>query len=240
MRLHSPLRLLAGLGLSVSIGCATTIVSPARDGPLDCGIRYYRPKPYLLIQPPNGAATDEFVTLKLTWMPDFGEDYSVHIKGGIGTNTTTVTLKDGWQLNELNTDTDAKVDEFLGSISSLLGTKPALLGKLGGGDGSGAAGSSGPTTRSYSCQVRAHEVPIGFYEAVINPGPDGKKQLYGWRYVGFAPYGQCPIAAGGAVQQPCESADLFGLIVVKGEMHFVRLPELATTRSTVQVSKKAP
>ena len=237
MRLPSPIRLLvASLGLALSIGCASTVVKPARNGPHDSGIRFYRPKPYLLLQPPDGATTEGYVAMQLMWMPDFGEDYSIHIHSGVGTNNTTVSLANGWQLTQLNSDTDAKVDEFLGAISTLLNTTPALLGAKAGGNGPGEAVAPDDKANKYASQVRAHEVPLGFYEAVINSGPDGKKQLYGWRYVGFSPYAGCPIEAAGSVCQPCGTADLYGLIVVKGEMHFVKLPELAATKTTVVVS----
>lgn len=238
MRLPFPVRLMVGVGLAASIGCANTVVKPARDGPLDCGIRYYRPKPYLLIQPPDGALTEQYVTMKLMWMPDFGEDYSIHIKSGVGTNTTSVTLKDGWQLTQLNSDTDAKTDEFIGSLKDLVGTAPSLLGGPAGG-GLGATDRAAVTEdRTFATsKVRAHKVPLGFYEAVINPGPDGKKRLYGWRYVGFSPYANCPIDASGAIQQPCDTADLFGLITLNGEMHFVRLSELEQYKTTVLLSK---
>lgn len=238
MRFHLPARLIVGIGLATSLGCATTVVKPARDGPLDCGIRYYRPKPYLLIQPPDGALTEQFVTLKLMWMPDFGEDFSIHIRSGIGTNTTSVTLKDGWELTELNSNTDTKTAAFLDSLSSLIGTTPKLLGGLsGGGLGGAEGGAMKEATNIPACQVRAHKVPLGFYEAVINPGPDGKKRLYGWRYVGFSPYANCPIDAAGATQQPCETADLFGLITLNGEMHFVRLSELEQVKTTILLDK---
>ena len=37
-------------------------------------------------------------------------------------------------------------------------------------------------------RILATNIPFGFYEAVIARDPKGKKQLYGWRYVGFMPF----------------------------------------------------
>ena len=52
-------------------GCSS--VSVIKDpGPGDRGIRYYRPKPYLLVTPAD--ATGRMVKLKIEYLPDYSEE----------------------------------------------------------------------------------------------------------------------------------------------------------------------
>jgi hypothetical protein len=71
--------------------------------------------------------------------------------------------------------------------------------------------------------VRASNVPLGFYEAVLARDPQGRKQLYGWRYVGFQPFNGCPLAAGGQEPACCNDFETYGLVFDNGIMTFKRL-----------------
>jgi hypothetical protein len=215
----------------LTTGCASTTIHKD-PGPHDKGLRFYRPKPYLLLTPLDHSkwgevGPDEMVELKLEWLPDFSEEYSVRARTGIGVNKTKITLKDGWNLTQLDVDTDAKFKDNLDAITNLV--KAAAPSGLIAPPTKKPSTTSGERTdddmiqdpnRPYRATVRATNVPIGYYESVIGRGPDGRKQLYGWRYVGFAPFVGCPLAPSGAECAPCEPNQLFGLVFERGVMTF--------------------
>ncbi len=62
----------------------------------DDGIRYYRPKPYLLVTAAD--PTGRLVNMKIEYHPDFSEEYSIHPKGP----KTAIALKEGWNLVGVN------------------------------------------------------------------------------------------------------------------------------------------
>lgn len=197
-------------------GCASTTVK-RHPGPHDRGIRYYRPKPYLLVQPApvkDGAPSKDMVSITLDYLPDFSEEYSIHVRSGIGSNSTQVTLDKGWNLTQINTLVDSQTDENLNALGNLIGK----FTPTGGG-----------TQARPEFTVKANNVPLGYYESIISQGPCGEKRLYGWRYVGFAPFNSCPTDSGGLQCTDCQTADVYALVVVDGTMTFRRLQEVAAT-----------
>jgi hypothetical protein len=97
-------RKLIALSLSVALITGCTSVKVIRNpDEADTGVRFYRPKPYLLVTPAD--PTGRLVNLKLEYLPDFNEEYSAHLKG-----KASVALKDGWHLVGVNTK-DAPKDE---------------------------------------------------------------------------------------------------------------------------------
>jgi hypothetical protein len=154
--------------------CTTTTVT---KNPTDCdqGIRYYRPKPYLLIQP-TGTPSDQFVSISLHYLPDFSEEYSIRVRAGLGINETNIALQDGWNLTQISQKLDSQFDENLGAVADLIGALPI------------PTAAKSRDAASLKMVVRATNVPLGFYASVIGCGPDGKKSLCGWRYVGFQPF----------------------------------------------------
>ncbi len=214
--LPTRLALLFALPLALMVaGCLprTTVVS--NPGPHDKGIRYYRPKPYLLVRPVDGPVAGGQVAIELQYLPDFSEEYSIHVRSGFGINATRVTLEDGWNLVAIEQELDSRVAEQISAIGDLLDS----VGNIVPTAKKGAA----PEARMV---VPATNVPLGFYESVIGRGPDGRKRLYGWRYVGFAPFQACPLESGGADCQPCETAFLYGLVFRNGVMTFEPLSEI--------------
>lgn len=186
------------------------------------GIRYYRPKPYLLITPYEEAVTTfddkgnpvkkvtglshQYVSLKLEYLPDFSEEYAIKIRSGLGINNTTITLQDGWNLTSINEQLDSQTDENIQAVAKLLESAGSLAK---GVHGESTAPPSAPVPH-----VRATNVPIGYYESVIGMH-GGKKRLYGWRYVGFFPFAQCPLDMGGVEFNCCDGADVYGLVFDK-------------------------
>lgn len=241
-------RIVTGVAVLVAVtavGCAMTEVKK-NPGPHTRGVRFYRPKPYLLIEPlskqtvldetpvQNGVVTRTVaetagkLRMKLEWLPDFTEEYAIQPRTGVGRNATTVTLTDGWRLDKVTVKLDSQATEVVKAMAGLLGTEPKLLqglGKPGGGSGDTSPGAA--ESKDEGLVVSGHEVPLGYYESVIGCGPDGKRRLYGWRYVGFAPFANCPIDMCGAACQSCDNADLYGLVAVRNKLVFRRLADLA-------------
>ena len=190
----------------VLTACATTTVTKNPDD-CDRGIRYYRPKPYLLIQPADHRS-DEFVSISLQYLPDFSEEYSIRVRAGLGINETNIALKDGWNLTQISQKLDSQFDESLEAVAAVIKSLPIPT----------AAKSRGAS--EMKMVVRATNVPLGFYESVVSCGVDGKKQLCGWRYVGFQPFNVCP---GQPCMAPLMESDpfaVFALVFDRGVMTF--------------------
>ncbi len=213
-RLKLLLVTLSLMGFSLS-GCLprTTVVSD--PGPKDRGIRFYRPKPYLFVRPAEGAVAGSQVTIELQYLPDFSEEYSIHVRSGFGVNNTSITLEEGWNLVAIDQELDSRIAEQISAIGDVLDSVGNIVPT--------AKKSPPPQARMV---VPATNVPLGFYESVIGRGPGGAKRLYGWRYVGFAPFQSCPLDSAGAECRPCETAFLYGLIFRNGVMTFEPLSEI--------------
>lgn len=161
------------------------------------------------------------ISMKLEYLPDFSEEYAINFKPGFGSGSLNLNLENGWNLTSLNAETDQQTAEIIGSIGSLLPNLP-LAGKQ--------AKSGGPErTSSVPSTVYGSNVPFGFYEAVIACDPHGRKQLYGWRYVGFLPFQSCPVQPQGGQQVCCDTQDIYGLVFVNGVLQFQRIHEVPTS-----------
>jgi len=182
-----------------AFGCTPrTFVKKSPDDN-DRGIRYYRPKPYLMVKPAtdkNGAPVPGYVSIETTMLPDFSEEYSIHVRSGLGTNDTSITLDQGWNLTQLNVDVDSNVDDNLKAIAEVAKAVPT----------SGGIAETRTT-------VKGMNVPFGLYEAVIS-GHNCKKRLYGFRYIGFMPYSSCPVEYSGCDPHDCNelNSQIFGLV----------------------------
>lgn len=230
---------LVGCGLA---GCTPRVRVRQNPGPQDTGIRYYRPKPYLKIEPAGVSVTegkkttvtpsDEFVSITLEYLPDFSEEYSIDVRPGLGVAEVSIGLQDGWNLTSINQTLDSQFDENVEAIAAL--TK-AASGFVPTGKSIGT-----PEGSSQRFVVAATNVPLGYYESVISRDGCGRKRLYGWRYVGFLPFAACPTDMCGSQHLACSSvpSELFGLVFEQGAMVFRRLdaidPVGSTTRQVVQ------
>ncbi len=195
-------RLLVLLCLLHVTGCFLPKTTVVKDpGPHDRGVRYYRPKPYLVVKPLVNAKTGDpipgYVILETAMLPDFSEEYSIHVRPGLGTNETQIKLDDGWNLTSLNVNVDSQFDNNLSALADVLNAVPKATGGYGETGG---------------MPVPACNVPLGLYEGVVSCGPDGKKRLYGFRYVGFMPYAACPLELCGLEQRTCQGGPIYGLV----------------------------
>lgn len=217
--------LLAILCVVTCGGCATTTVKRLECED-ECGLRFYRSKPYLLIKPADAAGPDK-VSMSIEYLPDFKEEYVVQPYAGMGINETSVTLNPNGTLASMNVKLDSQFDENIKAFTDLAKAIPT--------------GQSTPTNRMVqdvnpAITLTAYRVPLGLYEAVVSRGPDGCKRLYGWRYVGFAPFAQCPTESGGLAHTDCSEV-LYGLVNIEGAMVFAELPEIASKQVKVNIVK---
>ena len=216
-------------------GCMPRTVVRQNPGPDDRGVRYYRPKPYLLVQPTpvnEDAAVrhDKYVQISLDYLPDFSEEYSIDVRTGLGRNKTSLKLTDGWNLTEINQELDSNFDENVKAIGDLL--KSAAPG--------GIVPTASEPARGPSMVVRATNVPIGYYESVIDRGPDCKKRLYGWR---------CSVSTRTALVRgrhtgtdcvDCHGAGVYGLVFRDGVMTFEIIHDVAQRIATQVEQLPAP
>ncbi|TWU37005.1 hypothetical protein [Novipirellula artificiosorum] len=217
--------------LFLAMGCTPRVIVRAHPAPNDNGIRYYRPKPYLKVEPAEVAVDKNQTTLvpgmvriSLAYLPDFSEEYAIDVRPGLGTASVGIQLEDGWNLTEISQDLDSQTDENLRAIGSVL---------TGIGDVIPTA-SKPSTSQEVNFTVPAQNVPIGFYESIVGRDPRGCKRLYGFRYVGFLPFSGCPVDMGGSEHFCCGDGyhSLYGLTFQNGQMVFQLLEVMATTPIT--------
>lgn len=159
------------------------------------------------------------ISMQLQYLPDFAEEYAIQYKPGLGSGKLKLTLENGWNLTSLDTEADQKTDEIIGSVASLIGAFPAPKAEI---SAMNALKKPIEVPRIY-----ATNVPFGYYEAIVACDPaTGKKQLYGWRYVGFMPFQACPVDPSGSVPVCCDHGDIYGLAHVNGVLQFVRIGEI--------------
>lgn len=223
----TPRSLIACLVIGMCAGCAgVTVVKDPSE--YDTGIRYWRPKPYLLVTPAD--ATGRMVNIKLQYLPDFSEEYSIRPRGGL--KLPPVALEDGWNL--------------VGVGGPPAPPKPAEP----------VAIPASPTdpTKLPEYVVAATNVPMGYYESVFDKSKDGtKKTLKGWRYIGLSPIaggdaiGVDPGTAAANLPPGCPppsassiSGPLYGMVFFNGVMTFRQLDEIANNQTCPQYVKLIP
>lgn len=189
--------------------------------------------------PPGAVCTQrpQAISMALQYLPDFSEEYSIQLKPGLGIGTLSVKLDNGWNLTSVNMETDQQTDEIIKSTADLIGS----IGGLAGGPKEVGAMYNAP--KLAGCEpagnnIYATNVPFGYYEAVIATDPCGRKQLYGWRYVGFMPFQACPVQTGGMNRTCCNETDVYGLVWVNGILQFERIGVIPTEPQLETVEPK--
>jgi hypothetical protein len=165
------------------------------------------------------------ISMKLEYLPDFSEEYAINLKPGLGTGNFEFELENGWNLTSLNAETDQQTAEIIGSIGSLVGSALPLFGNKATNEGTDKQVQN---TSGCPPTIYGSNVPFGFYEAVIACDPHGRKQLYGWRYVGFMPFQACPVEPRGAQQVCCDTQDIYGMVFVNGVLQFQKIHAIPT------------
>ncbi|WP_146601245.1 hypothetical protein [Novipirellula aureliae] len=236
---YVPALLLFSLALPA---CTPKVIVRKSPTDQDSGIRYYRPKPYLKIEPAEVVVNKSESTLvpgmvrvSLVYMPDFSEEYSISVRPGCGIADVGIKLEDGWNLTEISQELDSQTDENVEAIGSLLSAAGGLI----------PTSAREKSTNALSFTVPARNVPIGFYESVVGKDHCNVKRLYGFRYLGFMPFAGCPIEMDGHSHASCQApgicgqhptGSLYGLTFVGGEMVFQPLDVMAATPAVTAVS----
>lgn len=238
--------LLLPMALSFALGCTPRVRVIANPRPHDNGIRYYRPKPYLKVVPAEVSAGKDgtrveaqLVTISLEYLPDFSEEYAIDVRPGFGVANVSLTLEDGWNLTEINQELDSQTDETIDAAANLLRAASGFV-----------TTADGKRTPQSTFDVHASDVPLGYYESVIGCGPDGRKRLFGFRYLGFLPYESCPTILAGGQKACCNdpTMPLYGLTFADGRMVFKPLDTIRnptnsspnTQLESVQPSSEGP
>ncbi|MFN6127952.1 MAG: hypothetical protein ACK6DC_21650 [Planctomycetota bacterium] len=205
--------------------CAPRVRVRANPQPHDTGIRYYRPKPYLLVtsvsqtvlnesgKPVREVVDDRFVQIELQYLPDFSEEYSIDVRSGFGIADVSLTLEDGWNLTAINQKLDSQTDENVRAMAEVVRGAAGLTNP-------GGRTSDPDANKTPAFRVKASNVPLGYYESVIDVDGCGKKRLYGFRYIGFFPYQGCPVNMHGCEVGNCQSTEIYGLVFENGVMVF--------------------
>ena len=126
------------VGTVVQVGCASVKVKrvPAHDANVE-GLRFYRPRPYLLVSDePEQGTTAKGATAKpamggiagatstlhfsIVWLPDLSQEYVIQASAGMGTVTFNPTLENGWKLTALNANVDSKTAELLTAAGTMV------------------------------------------------------------------------------------------------------------------------
>jgi len=221
------LLLILCLTVGCLVGCTPRTLVKKNPGPNDCGVRYYRPKPYLMVKPAvdrNGAPVPGFISLETTMLPDFSEEYSIHVRSGLGNNKTSITLEDGWNLTRLNVEVDSQTDEKLRAVGEIM--KGIPTGQFG-------------STSEQQIEVRGTNVPLGLYESVIVHDGCGKR-LAGFRYIGFLPFSGGLSSVG--FDSGFDDGGLYGLVFDKeaNVMVFKMLHEISNNQPKREVLAAGP
>ena len=179
---------------SMGLGCAPRVRVKSNPGPHDQGIRYYRPKPYLLISniaervpnengKPGRAVLDErYVDIQLQYLPDFEEEYAIDVRTGFGVADVAITLEDGWNLTAINQKLDSQTDENLKAAADLMGSVGSRQDGIASVSGQGDECSFGVLRIGYRARrlrpQAALWVPVRrFYSVPIVPDVDEWKRM---------------------------------------------------------------
>ena len=184
----------------------------------DTGIRFFRPKPYLLVTPAD--PTGRLVNLKLEYLPDFNEEYSAHVKG-----KASVALKDGWNLVGVNTKEAPKDKEEPPAKIEAIPLPPAVV-----------AASNVPI--GYYESVYGYNGAKKFLQGwrYIGMTTLGGGTPNVCRVPGHSP--NCP--PGGNAANGCINGPLYGLVFFNGAMTFRQLDEIANNQLCPMYVNPAP
>jgi hypothetical protein len=102
----------------IATGCAAVDVQRVQSYNQP-GIRYWRPAPYIALQPAANNATK--CEAKIVMLPDKSEEYAITVNTGLwGSASANPTLQDGWNLTGLDAKADSKTADVLASFASFV------------------------------------------------------------------------------------------------------------------------
>lgn len=187
---------------------------------------YQPPQQPIPTTPPKAPAANSSspaakISMQLMYLPDFAEEYAIQLRPGLGIGELNIKLENGWNLTSVGVKTDQQTDEIIKSTAD-------LVSSVGGLAGGGKQKSDGTGPEKNEIKALATNIPFGFYEAVIATDPCGRKQLYGWRYIGFMPFQACPTTASGQQSVCCDDPNaIYGMVMdSEGVLVFKKIAEI--------------
>jgi hypothetical protein len=108
--------LFLGIALLLS-SCATVKFYSDESLKNETGLRYYSPKPYLLVE--YDATKTVNLKTSIVYLPDLSDPQYIRIKPGIGSAALKLELNNG-VLSSYGLTTDTKMPESLGKVTDLL------------------------------------------------------------------------------------------------------------------------
>jgi hypothetical protein len=131
----TPRALVAGSSVALalaSLACASvTVRRLTSDMDSAPGIRFYRPAPYVLVEPvaAEGGSAPGAVKVSIIWLPDYTQQYVIEAKPGLGSVSFNPTLTDGWNLTGFDATVDSKTAELLTAAPGLVPRGPTGVGQ---------------------------------------------------------------------------------------------------------------
>lgn len=139
-------------------GCASVEVRKLDPGDKTTGVRFYRPKAYLLLNPDKEKGGCQ---ASIVWLPDPSEEYVIHSTAGFGSATVKAQLDSGWNLVSLDSEVDNS--KIVGDVST--------LAKMV--SGSATASSAATTPACLHAGLYDLGIPVGGKGATLVNGTQG-------------------------------------------------------------------
>jgi hypothetical protein len=105
------------LFLCLLSGCASVNFYTSADLTGKTGLKYYNPKPYLLVE--SNATKDNSVKTSIVYLPDMANPGYIAIKPGFGSSELKVSLTNG-SLSSVGLLNESKIPESLDALGALL------------------------------------------------------------------------------------------------------------------------
>lgn len=148
----------------VTAGCARVTVHRVKgESDYKQGLRFYRPRPYLLVTQDNQGK----VLTSLIYLPNLAEEYVARVRSGWGATDAKIKLDQGWNLTEFGEIRDSKTGELIAAVGGI------LAGVASGGKGIAREGEERPALKPglYAIEfeqglaVRLREIPVSLTAA---------------------------------------------------------------------------
>ena len=124
-------RWLLALALFSFVGCAHLDIHKTDDekNPGEYGLRFYRPRPYLLV-----TLSDKGCTPSIQYLPDYSQEYILHPHYWIGSLTFKPTLEDGWNLTAFDSTVDTKIPDTINALTGFMKSAAEIATKQKAGE----------------------------------------------------------------------------------------------------------
>lgn len=133
-------------------GCSRVEVAPYNASSYKEGLRFYRPRPYLLVsQLLDSEGKNKGQNIQMIYLPDYNQEYVIRERVFFGTVSMKPTLENGWNLTSLEATADPKTAEI---ITALVG-----VARLGAANADIASSQTSVVTN----------FPPGIYPLIFDP-----------------------------------------------------------------------